>query len=174
MKKRLLLALCAFACGSACVLAQSPATEPISSDIALIPLSSLDTEQIKAARAAAAAKWDAMTPKERLAAKAALNAKPESTFTAFDEEALRSTVAPYEVVFFGGPNFTGQQVRNHCVALCNYNELNFRAVSLRVLSGQWTLCSGFISKATARYSQRVTTRTQQTSFHPSSTRGSDR
>ena len=61
------VALCAFVFGSASALAQSPATQMLPSDITLIPLSKLDPDQAKAARAAAKGKWDAMTPEEHSA-----------------------------------------------------------------------------------------------------------
>ena len=46
----------------------------LADDNTMMPLSKMDTEQAKAARAAAKAKWDAMTPQQQAAAKkAAMN-----------------------------------------------------------------------------------------------------
>jgi hypothetical protein len=79
--KKLLAALCAgaFAFGSSYALAQGGA------DSDLRPLSKMDTQEAKAARAAAKAKLAAMTPEERAAAKKAAAAKNRAAWTATDE-----------------------------------------------------------------------------------------
>jgi hypothetical protein len=76
---KLLVALCVFVSGSASVLAQAPTTPPNQSDDApyLLPPGDYPTrfgdpgydERKDAARAAAKAKWDKMTPEERTALK---------------------------------------------------------------------------------------------------------
>ena len=73
---KLIVALCAsaFAFGSASALAGSD----------MKPISKMETEQAKAARAAAKAKWDAMTPEQQAAAKKAARNKKLSDANALD------------------------------------------------------------------------------------------
>ena len=60
---KLIVALCAsaFAFGSVSAMADSGGSD-------MKPLSKMETEEAKAARAAAKAKWDAMTPEKQAAA----------------------------------------------------------------------------------------------------------
>ena len=89
----------AFVFVSASALAQAPAakpkpaTQPIPSDSSLMPLSKLDTDQAKAARAAAKAKWDAMTPEEQAALKKSIQNKRVKDLTAM--EAYANEQGPY-------------------------------------------------------------------------------
>jgi len=53
-------------------------------DNSTIPLSKMDTQAAKQARADAKAKWDKMTPQEQAAAKKAARAKKQSDLTALD------------------------------------------------------------------------------------------
>ena len=80
---KLIVALCAsaFAFGSACALAQG------GTDNSMMPLSKMETQDAKAARAAAKAKWDKMTPEEKAAAKKAAAAHNAAAWTAVDETA---------------------------------------------------------------------------------------
>ena len=80
---KLIVALCAgaFAFGSACALAQGGA------DNSMMPLSKMETQDAKAARAAAKAKWAQMTPEEKAATKKAAAAKNWTSWTAVDETA---------------------------------------------------------------------------------------
>lgn len=73
---KLIVALCAsaFAFGSASALAGND----------MKPLSKMETQEAKAARAAAKAKWDAMTPEQQAAAKKAARAKKQADLTALD------------------------------------------------------------------------------------------
>jgi hypothetical protein len=73
---KLIVALCAsaFALGSVSALAGND----------MKPLSKMDTEQAKAARAAAKAKWDAMTPEQQAAAKKAAQKKRLADANALD------------------------------------------------------------------------------------------
>ena len=101
---KLLLALIAsaFAFVSASALSQAPApapakkepvpTRPIASEGDLMPLSKMDTDQAKAARAAAKAKWDKMTPEEQAAYKKAAAKKKREELTAL--EAVASDTGP--------------------------------------------------------------------------------
>jgi len=88
----------AFAFVSASTLAQAPApkpkpaTQPIPSEGDVMPLSKMSTDQAKAARAAAKAKWDAMTPDEQAAYKKAMKKKRQEDLTAF--EAVASETGP--------------------------------------------------------------------------------
>jgi hypothetical protein len=77
---KLIVALCAsaFAFGSACALAQGGA------DSSLKPLSKMETQDAKAARVAAKAKWDAMTPEQQAAARKAAQQKKLADATAMD------------------------------------------------------------------------------------------
>ena len=75
--KKLLAALCA----SAFVLAAALA---FADDNDMKPLSKMETQEAKAARAAAKAKWAQMTPEERAAAKKAAAAKNQANWTAVD------------------------------------------------------------------------------------------
>jgi hypothetical protein len=97
---KLLVALFAgaFAFVSASAIAQGmkPATQPIPSDSTLMPLSKMDTEQAKAARAAAKAKWDSMTPEEKAAAKKAVAKKRQQDLTAIDELVAKGEGVPYD------------------------------------------------------------------------------
>ena len=74
---KLLVALCAsaFAFGSVSALAGNT----------MKPLSKMETEEAKAAKAAAKAKWDAMTPEQQAAAKKAAAAKNRESWTAIDQ-----------------------------------------------------------------------------------------
>ena len=78
---KLIVALCAsaFTFGSAAALAQG--------DNDMKPLSKMETQDAKAARAAAKAKWASMTPEEQAAAKKAARAKKQSELTALDNQA---------------------------------------------------------------------------------------
>ena len=49
------------------------------------PLSKMETQEAKAAKAAAKAKWDAMTPEQQAAAKKAAAAKNRDSWTAIDQ-----------------------------------------------------------------------------------------
>ena len=73
---KLLIVLCAsaFAFGSASVLAGNT----------MKPLSKMETQEAKAARDAAKAKWDAMTPDQQAAARKAARAKKLQDATALD------------------------------------------------------------------------------------------
>lgn len=88
----------AFAFVSASALAQAPApkpkpaTQPIPSEGDVMPLSKMTTDQAKAARTAAKAKWDAMTPEEQAAYKKAMRKKRQEELTAF--EAVASETGP--------------------------------------------------------------------------------
>jgi FKBP-type peptidyl-prolyl cis-trans isomerase len=77
--KKLLVALCAsaFALGSVSAMAGND----------MKPLSKMETQEAKAARTAAKAKWDKMTPEEKAAAKKASAAKNQASWTAVDETA---------------------------------------------------------------------------------------
>lgn len=103
---KLLVALIAsaFAVVSASALAQTtpaPAkkepvpTRPIAGEGDLMPLSKMDTDQAKAARAAAKSKWDAMTPEEKTAYKKSVQKKRQADLTALDEYVIRSEGATY-------------------------------------------------------------------------------
>lgn len=74
---KLLVAVCAsaFAFGSVSALAGN----------SMKPLSKMETQEAKAARAAAKAKYASMTPEEKAAAKKAANAKNREAWTATDE-----------------------------------------------------------------------------------------
>ncbi len=78
---KLIVALCAsaFALGSGFALAQG--------DNDMKPLSKMETQDAKAASAAAKAKWAAMTPEQQAAAKKAARAKKQSELTALDNAA---------------------------------------------------------------------------------------
>ena len=75
---KLLIALCA----SAFALISASA---FADDSTVKPLSKMDTEQAKAAKAAAAEKWAKMTPEEQAAAKKAARAKKLADANAMDE-----------------------------------------------------------------------------------------
>ena len=81
MNNKLLVALCAsaFAFGSSYALAQGGA------DSSMMPLSKMDTQQAKAAREAAQAKWAKMTPEEKAATKKAAAAKNRDSWTATEQ-----------------------------------------------------------------------------------------
>ena len=72
-----------FAFGFASTLAQLPA-DKTGADNTVVPLSKLDAEQAKAARAVAKAKWAKMTPEEKAAAKEASRRKRLSEASAMD------------------------------------------------------------------------------------------
>ena len=59
-------------------------TAVFADDSSLMPLSKMDTEQAKAARADAKAKWDKMTPQEQAAAKKAARSKRLQDANALD------------------------------------------------------------------------------------------
>jgi hypothetical protein len=89
MKKLLVtLIAAALALGSAPVLADDFDTKP---------LSKMTTEEAKAARAAAKAKWDAMTPEEKAAMKKAMGKKRLEELTAME------AVAAEQGPVFGSP-----------------------------------------------------------------------
>jgi hypothetical protein len=75
---KLIVALCAsaFAFGSVSALAD---------DSDMKPLSKMDTQEAKAAKAAAKAKWDKMTPEEQAATKKAAAAKNRDSWTAIEQ-----------------------------------------------------------------------------------------
>jgi hypothetical protein len=79
---KLIVALCAsaFAFGSASALAGND----------MKPLSKMETQEAKAARAAAKAKWDKMTPEEQAAYKKQARAKKQSEQTALEAVAQES------------------------------------------------------------------------------------
>ena len=54
------------------------------------PLSKMETDEAKAARAAAKAKWDKMTPEQQAAAKKAAKAKKQTELTALESVAQES------------------------------------------------------------------------------------
>jgi hypothetical protein len=92
---KLLVALCVFVFGSALTLAQSPATQPLPSDITLIPLSKLDADRAYAARAAAKAKWDKMTPEEQAAVRRrGMAKKSREELTAMESLAIGDSTMP--------------------------------------------------------------------------------
>ena len=76
---KLIVAVCAtaFAFGSMSAMADSGGND-------MKPLSKMDTEEAKAARAAAKAKWDAMTPAQQDAARKAARQKRIADATALD------------------------------------------------------------------------------------------
>jgi FKBP-type peptidyl-prolyl cis-trans isomerase len=79
---KLIVALCAsaFAFGSVSALADSGGND-------MKPLSKMETQEAKAARAAAKEKWAKMTPEEQAAAKKAAAAKNRTAWTATEEVA---------------------------------------------------------------------------------------
>ena len=79
---KLIVALCAsaFAFGSVSVLAGND----------MKPLSKMETQDAKAAKAAAKAKWEKMTPDEQAAAKKAARAKKAADLTALESVAQES------------------------------------------------------------------------------------
>ena len=91
----------AFAFVSATALSQAPATKqavptrPIPSEGDVMPLSKMTTEQAKAARAEAKAKWDAMTPEQQAAARKALRNKRQQDLTAIDEYVVKTEGTRY-------------------------------------------------------------------------------
>jgi hypothetical protein len=84
---KLLVAL--FASGFALV-----AMPAFADDSSLMPLSKMDTQQAKAARAAAKAQWAKMTPEEQAAAKKTARAKKQADLTAL--EAVAQEGAKYD------------------------------------------------------------------------------
>lgn len=79
---KLIVALCAsaFAFGSVSVMAGND----------MKPLTKMETQDAKAARAAAKAKWDKMTPAEQDAARKAARAKKQMELTALDDLACNN------------------------------------------------------------------------------------
>jgi hypothetical protein len=78
----------AFALGSASALAQTGGkTFAVTGDNDMKPLSKMETDEAKAARAQAKAHWAKMTPEEQAAARKATRAKRQSELTALDEMA---------------------------------------------------------------------------------------
>ena len=65
-------------------------------DSSLMPLSKMQTDDAKAAREAAKARWDKMTPQEQAAARRAANAKRLSDATALDAIANESGAMKYD------------------------------------------------------------------------------
>jgi hypothetical protein len=57
----------------------------LAQDSSLMPLSKMDTQEAKAAREAAKAKWDAMTPQQKAEAKKVANKKRLADANAIDE-----------------------------------------------------------------------------------------
>jgi hypothetical protein len=94
---KLLVAACAFIFGSALALAdgdtepQGRATTPSGTPL-IGDFDSMSTEQDRAARAAAKAKWDKMTPEEQAAVKKAAAKKRRQDLTAL--EAVASEQGP--------------------------------------------------------------------------------
>jgi hypothetical protein len=86
---KLLIALLAgtFALISAAALAD---------DSSVMPLSKMDTQQAKQARADAKAKWDKMTPEEQAAARKAARAKKQADQTALDAVAQEGSSIKYD------------------------------------------------------------------------------
>ena len=76
--KKLLIALCASALAFGSVSA-------LADDSDMKPLSKMQTDEAKAARAAAKEKWAKMTPEERAATKKAAQAKNRAAWTATEE-----------------------------------------------------------------------------------------
>jgi hypothetical protein len=96
---KLLLAFIAsaFAFVAASALAQAPAkqpvpTRPIASEGDVMPLSKMDTEQAKKAKADAKAKWDSLTPEQQAAYKKSAAQKKRQDLTAM--EAVASETGP--------------------------------------------------------------------------------
>jgi hypothetical protein len=65
-------------------------------DSSLMPLSKMQTDEAKAAREAAKAKWDKMTPQEQAAARKAAAAKKLADATALDAVANESGAMRYD------------------------------------------------------------------------------
>ena len=65
-------------------------------DTDIKPLSKMQTDEAKAAKAAAKAKWDKMTPEEQAAAKKAARAKKQGDQTALDSIAQESGSMKYD------------------------------------------------------------------------------
>jgi acyl-CoA reductase-like NAD-dependent aldehyde dehydrogenase len=94
----------AFAFVAASALAQAPApaakqpvpTRAIPSEGDVMPLSKMDTDQAKAARAAAKAKWDKMTPEEQAAYKKAAANKKREELTAMEAVAAEGAGIVYD------------------------------------------------------------------------------
>ena len=61
----------------------------LADDSSMMPLSKMDTDQAKAAKAAAQAKWAKMTPEEQAAAKKAAKSKKLADQTALDKLATQ-------------------------------------------------------------------------------------
>jgi hypothetical protein len=81
----------AFALGSASALAQTGGkTFAVTGDNDMKPLSKMETQEAKAARAAAKAKWDKLTPDEQAAARKTARAKKQSELTALEAVAQES------------------------------------------------------------------------------------
>jgi hypothetical protein len=83
---KLLIALFA----SAFALAAAPALAVDYADNTMQPLSKMETKDAQAAKAAAKAKWDKMTPQEQEAAKKAAKARKQADQTALDYVAQES------------------------------------------------------------------------------------
>jgi hypothetical protein len=98
---KLLVALCVFLFGSASALAQAPTTTPNPSDDTPSFLTPGDyptrfgdpgyDERKDAARAAAKAKWDKMTPEEKAAAKKAMAEKRRAELTKRERAEQKAT-----------------------------------------------------------------------------------
>ena len=65
-------------------------------DSSLMPLSKMDSDQAKKARAEAKAKWDKMTPQEQAAARKAAAARKQGDQTALDAIAQESGAMRYD------------------------------------------------------------------------------
>src|SRR5215468_5679655 len=68
----------------------------VADDSSVMPLSKMDTQQAKQAKADAKAKWDKMTPEEQAAAKKAARAKKQGDQTALDAIAQESGSMKYD------------------------------------------------------------------------------
>ena len=92
---KLLVALCSFAFGSALALADDLDTKPVSK---------MTIEEAQAARFAAKAKWDAMTPEEKAAVENAIAKKRIADLTAV--EAVARCAEHYDGPALTTPNCT--------------------------------------------------------------------
>ena len=80
------LIVSSFAFASASAIAQSPPTQPIqTTGVGFV--SKMSTEEAKAARAEAKAKWETLTPEQKAAYKSAASKKKREELTAMEEVA---------------------------------------------------------------------------------------
>ena len=68
----------------------------VADDSSVMPISKMDTQQAKQARADAKAKWDKMTPEEKAAARKAAAAKKQADLTAIDAVAQEGSSIKYD------------------------------------------------------------------------------